>query len=167
MHTHSLTHALTYSFFHSISYMYTHSLTHMHSLTHTLTQSDAHTHSSIHSLSYMHTHSPTDMRTHSLTHILTHSLTRSFSHSLYHPLAPPLHSDCRIIRGGNGLCDGPLKDLNPDAVLKRVESERFGHVQQAVVKVGPVDTISRLSYALTYGPTVGDKVSFTAHRPIT
>ncbi|XP_076451762.1 LOW QUALITY PROTEIN: urease subunit alpha-like [Babylonia areolata] len=64
----------------------------------------------------------------------------------------------KVIRGGNGLCDGALKDLNPDAVLKRVQERRFGHVAQGKVESAPPERISRLSYAHTFGPTVGDKV---------
>ncbi|KAK7093738.1 urease subunit alpha-like [Littorina saxatilis] len=64
----------------------------------------------------------------------------------------------KIIRGGNALCDGPLKDLKPMTVLQRVEAGGFGHVQQVTVQPGHAETITRLSYVHTYGPTVGDKV---------
>ena len=65
----------------------------------------------------------------------------------------------RIIRGGNGLCDGALGDLNPDTVLQTALARDFGHVQQAAVLPAPQETMVRLSYAHTFGPTTGDKVS--------
>ncbi|KAK7497971.1 hypothetical protein BaRGS_00010842 [Batillaria attramentaria] len=64
----------------------------------------------------------------------------------------------KIIRGGNGLCDGPVKDLNLDELLKRVQERKFEHQKQLAIGPGHQETISREQYAHTFGPTVGDKI---------
>lgn len=64
----------------------------------------------------------------------------------------------RIIRGGNNLCNGPF-DVNslPD-IMKKVKERGFGHEEQRDVQPSGICSMPRLQYAMTYGPTVGDKV---------
>ncbi|ELU10480.1 hypothetical protein CAPTEDRAFT_3823 [Capitella teleta] len=57
----------------------------------------------------------------------------------------------KVVRGGNGLCDGPVNPESLPAIMEKIKEGGFGHETQAF-------TLSRELYAYTYGPTVGDKV---------
>lgn len=64
-----------------------------------------------------------------------------------------------MVRGGNGLTDGPASPENLDAVMKKVASKGFAHKPQDKVDAGVSKvTIPRPLYIEIYGPTVGDKV---------
>jgi hypothetical protein len=45
----------------------------------------------------------------------------------------------RIIRGGNGLCDGKVSEENLSLVMKRVADGKFGNLKQ----------VNKLSYQVT------------------
>ncbi|XP_022786982.1 uncharacterized protein LOC111327138 [Stylophora pistillata] len=65
----------------------------------------------------------------------------------------------KVVRGGNGLTDGPASPENLDAVMKKVASKGFAHKPQDKVDAGVSKvTIPRPLYIEIYGPTVGDKV---------
>ncbi|XP_076335039.1 urease subunit alpha-like isoform X2 [Tachypleus tridentatus] len=64
----------------------------------------------------------------------------------------------RVVRGGNGLCDGPVDPVRLPDILKRVKMLGFGHQDQNEDITGPKCTLPRSQYARIYGPTVGDKV---------
>lgn len=65
----------------------------------------------------------------------------------------------RIVRGGNGLCDGPVNNINLPKIMQKVQSQKFGHQKQVEIKPSKNKClISRRQYANGYGPTVGDKV---------
>ncbi|XP_013787781.1 urease-like, partial [Limulus polyphemus] len=64
----------------------------------------------------------------------------------------------RVVRGGNGLCDGPVDPVKLPDILKRVKMLGFGHQYQNEDITGPKCTLPRFQYARIYGPTVGDKV---------
>ncbi|XP_070560375.1 urease subunit alpha-like isoform X2 [Ptychodera flava] len=85
----------------------------------------------------------------------------------------------RVIRGGNGVCDGPVNDVNCKMALKRLKQQNFlimpkGHFNDLiyprlcciVIPSGKVVVkepaqpvrIPRELYAVTYGPTVKDKI---------
>ncbi|XP_066028410.1 urease subunit alpha isoform X2 [Pocillopora verrucosa] len=65
----------------------------------------------------------------------------------------------RVVRGGNGLTDGPALPENLDTVMKKVVSKGFAHKPQDKLDAGVSKvTIPRPLYIDIYGPTVGDKV---------
>ncbi|XP_010531619.1 PREDICTED: urease [Tarenaya hassleriana] len=71
----------------------------------------------------------------------------------------------KVIRGGNGIVDGPVNDENISAVMESIDRRGFGHLPDAdasegVSGVDPRFTtvISREKYASMYGPTTGDKL---------
>ncbi|CAH3135556.1 unnamed protein product [Pocillopora meandrina] len=65
----------------------------------------------------------------------------------------------RVVRGGNGLTDGPALPENLDTVMKKVASKGFAHKPQDKLDAGVSKvTIPRPLYIDIYGPTVGDKV---------
>ncbi|XP_071481108.1 urease subunit alpha-like [Diadema antillarum] len=64
----------------------------------------------------------------------------------------------RVIRGGNGLVDGPVEGAAFDTIKRKIMESGFGHKSQDATDVVHVSKIPRLSYIHTYGPTVGDKV---------
>lgn len=73
----------------------------------------------------------------------------------------------RIIRGGNGLCDGEVDEKNLPKVLKRVNERGFGNKEQdqpiskrskLPAEAVAVCKMNRRTYANTYGPTTGDRV---------
>lgn len=64
----------------------------------------------------------------------------------------------RIVRGGNGLCDGPISSENIPKVMKRVTDGNFGNTKQSDVKPKQVMTLTNKQYGYLYGPTVGDKL---------
>ncbi|XP_063965429.1 urease subunit alpha-like [Lytechinus pictus] len=66
----------------------------------------------------------------------------------------------RVIRGGNGLVDGPVTGASESSLRDKIVQQSFGNQSQAVA-----ETVSdfrclmpRMNYIHTYGPTVGDKV---------
>lgn len=65
----------------------------------------------------------------------------------------------RVIRGGNGLVDGPVIPENLEKAMKKIGEEGFAHKQQddVVISVSSA-TITRQLYVDIFGPTVGDKV---------
>lgn len=71
----------------------------------------------------------------------------------------------KVIRGGNGIVDGPVHDARVEAVMQTVTREGYGHVEEPNVSenITGVDhvlttTVSREAYVNMYGPTTGDKV---------
>ncbi|XAR64424.1 Urease [Bertholletia excelsa] len=69
----------------------------------------------------------------------------------------------QVIRGGNGIADGPVNDANTALLMDKM-ARRFGHSEETDAREGVVaegsfpSTISREAYANMYGPTVGDKI---------
>ncbi|KAI8528009.1 hypothetical protein RHMOL_Rhmol12G0118300 [Rhododendron molle] len=70
----------------------------------------------------------------------------------------------QVIRGGNGIADGPVDDANITSVMEAVHTKGFKHAEETNASEGVIaegsstSTISREAYANMYGPTVGDKV---------
>ncbi|KAG5521892.1 hypothetical protein RHGRI_034200 [Rhododendron griersonianum] len=70
----------------------------------------------------------------------------------------------QVIRGGNGIVDGPVDDANITSVMEAVHTKGFKHAKETNASEGVIaegsstSTISREAYANMYGPTVGDKV---------
>ena len=68
----------------------------------------------------------------------------------------------RVVRGGNGLCDGPVSEGALEGVMARVQARGFGHLEQADAEAGgeggPSSRMTREHYAHMFGPTVGDRV---------
>ncbi|WOL14344.1 hypothetical protein Cni_G23124 [Canna indica] len=71
----------------------------------------------------------------------------------------------RVIRGGNGLADGPVDDSHIEKVMKDVIAKGFGHTDQPNASEGFTGSdsnftteVPREKYANMYGPTRGDKI---------
>ncbi|THU46632.1 hypothetical protein C4D60_Mb09t06970 [Musa balbisiana] len=71
----------------------------------------------------------------------------------------------KVIRGGNGIVDGPVNDSYIEKVMENVIAKGFGHADQSDSSEGVTGTdsnltteVSRESYANMYGPTTGDKI---------
>jgi len=65
----------------------------------------------------------------------------------------------RVIRGGNGLADGPVKPETLNHTMKKVAQQGFAHKPQDDKETGiSKATIKRELYIEIYGPTVGDKI---------
>ncbi|XP_010511700.1 PREDICTED: urease [Camelina sativa] len=71
----------------------------------------------------------------------------------------------KVIRGGNGIVDGPVDDVNWAVVMETLERGGFRHLEDANASEGIVGedprfttTITREKYANMYGPTTGDKL---------
>lgn len=65
----------------------------------------------------------------------------------------------RVVRGGNGLVDGPALPENLEKVMKKIADQGFAHkLQDDVVTSTSTATIPRALYTDIFGPTVGDKV---------
>ncbi|XP_065025550.1 urease-like isoform X2 [Musa acuminata AAA Group] len=71
----------------------------------------------------------------------------------------------KVIRGGNGLVDGPVNDSYIEKVMENVIAKGFGHADQSDSSEGVTGTdsnltteVSRESYVNMYGPTTGDKI---------
>ncbi|XP_058192668.1 urease [Rhododendron vialii] len=70
----------------------------------------------------------------------------------------------QVIRGGNGIVDGPVDDANITSMMEAVHTKGFKHAEETNASEGVIaegsstSTISREAYANMYGPTVGDKV---------
>ncbi|KAH7515529.1 urease [Ziziphus jujuba] len=71
----------------------------------------------------------------------------------------------RVIRGGNGIADGPVDDAKFKEVMEAVKSRGFGNKEEENASEGVTGIesafttkISREKYATMYGPTTGDKI---------
>ncbi|KAK6930848.1 Urease, beta subunit [Dillenia turbinata] len=71
----------------------------------------------------------------------------------------------RMIKGGNGIADGPVDEIDTQALMEVVRRKCFGHCEEenARVRVAGENrdfttSIPREAYANMYGPTVGDKI---------
>ncbi|KAF0696237.1 Aste57867_12995 [Aphanomyces stellatus] len=68
----------------------------------------------------------------------------------------------RIVTGGNNLCDGAVDDAKVDAIVTNLVAQGFLHTPMPPANLlDPAPrpcVMSRLTYALTYGPTTGDLV---------
>ncbi|GFS86911.1 urease [Nephila pilipes] len=64
----------------------------------------------------------------------------------------------KIITGGNNICNGKFNKDNLPEIMNRVTALGFGNKTQETFYSAEPCTISRFSYILNYGPTVGDKV---------
>nr|KYP52960.1 Urease [Cajanus cajan] len=73
----------------------------------------------------------------------------------------------KVIRGGNGIADGPVNETNLKAAMEAVCKRGFGHEEEKDASEGftkeesdcPFNTsIPREDYANKYGPTTGDKI---------
>ncbi|OVA15399.1 Urease [Macleaya cordata] len=71
----------------------------------------------------------------------------------------------QVIRGGNGIVDGPVDVSQIGKVMKTVTEKAFGNAEEVNASEGitgeaPIVTrvISREAYANMYGPTTGDKI---------
>ncbi|KAJ3703679.1 hypothetical protein LUZ61_007384 [Rhynchospora tenuis] len=71
----------------------------------------------------------------------------------------------KVIRGGNGVVDGPVDESKLEEAMKNVISNGFGHEEELTLSEGVIGngtdfdcTVSREKYANMYGPTTGDKI---------
>nr|CAB3468150.1 unnamed protein product [Digitaria exilis] len=70
----------------------------------------------------------------------------------------------KVIRGGNGIADGPIDSSKINEVMQKVHGNSFGHedypdAREGLVGDGPFDcTVDREKYTSIYGPTTGDKI---------
>jgi len=64
----------------------------------------------------------------------------------------------RVVKGGNGLVDGPATPERLEEVMTRVRDGGFGHADAEDLGAGDPVMIPRGKYAHMYGPTVGDRV---------
>ncbi|WZY76297.1 hypothetical protein YC2023_022681 [Brassica napus] len=71
----------------------------------------------------------------------------------------------KVIRGGNGIVDGPVDDANWTVLMETMERRGFRHLQEGDASEGIsgedptfTTTLSREKYANMYGPTTGDKL---------
>ncbi|KAJ1686165.1 hypothetical protein LUZ63_017555 [Rhynchospora breviuscula] len=71
----------------------------------------------------------------------------------------------KVIRGGNGVVDGPVDESKVGEAMKNIICNGFGHEEVLTVSEGVIGngtdfdcTVSREKYANMYGPTTGDKI---------
>ncbi|CAN6843511.1 unnamed protein product [Brassica oleracea] len=71
----------------------------------------------------------------------------------------------KVIRGGNGIVDGPVDDANWTVLMETMERRGFRHLEEGDASEGIsgedptfTTTLSREKYANMYGPTTGDKL---------
>ncbi|KAM7484096.1 hypothetical protein LguiA_000105 [Lonicera macranthoides] len=71
----------------------------------------------------------------------------------------------QVIRGGNGIVDGPVHDANMISVMDTICARAFGNIEETHASEGVIEegsaytfTLSHEAYANMYGPTVGDKI---------
>mmetsp|Transcript_45780 Transcript_45780/g.89456 ORF Transcript_45780/g.89456 Transcript_45780/m.89456 type:complete len:866 (-) Transcript_45780:186-2783(-) len=66
----------------------------------------------------------------------------------------------RVVRGGNGLIDGPVEQVGspPPDLMAKIAALGFRHVEEPSVRAAPAATLPREAYARIFGPTVGDRV---------
>ncbi|XVE92185.1 hypothetical protein REPUB_Repub01dG0075300 [Reevesia pubescens] len=78
----------------------------------------------------------------------------------------------KVIRGGNGIVDGPVDDANIEMLMETIRIEGYGNLEDANASEGVTEkdskfstTISSEAYANMYGPTTGDKIPLGGHPP--
>ncbi|KAK7842184.1 urease [Quercus suber] len=71
----------------------------------------------------------------------------------------------KVIRGGNGIVDGPVDHANFKVIMEAVNSRGFGNLEETNASEGVTGedsafttVISHEAYANMYGPTTGDKI---------
>ncbi|KAF9677810.1 hypothetical protein SADUNF_Sadunf08G0146500 [Salix dunnii] len=71
----------------------------------------------------------------------------------------------KVIRGGNGIVDGPVDHENCTDIMGNIGRRLFGNLEEENASEGAIgegsafnNTISREAYANMYGPTAGDKI---------
>lgn len=71
----------------------------------------------------------------------------------------------KVIRGGNGIVDGPVDHANFKVIMEAVNSRGFGNLEETNASEGVAGedsafttVISHEAYANMYGPTTGDKI---------
>lgn len=71
----------------------------------------------------------------------------------------------KVIRGGNGIVDGPVDYNNIETVMETIRIEGYGNTEDADASEGLTGedsdfttTVSPEAYANMYGPTTGDKI---------
>lgn len=64
----------------------------------------------------------------------------------------------KVVRGGNGLCDGPVDPAALEGVMERVLAGGFGHQDEPGEEGAAKATVSRANYAGVFGATTGDVV---------
>ncbi|KAK9117493.1 hypothetical protein Sjap_016440 [Stephania japonica] len=71
----------------------------------------------------------------------------------------------KVVRGGNGLVNGPVNDSRLEKVMETVLAQGFGHAEEVNASEGVTGensivthTISNEVYAILYGPTVKDLI---------
>ncbi|KAA3463410.1 urease [Gossypium australe] len=71
----------------------------------------------------------------------------------------------KVIRGGNGIVDGPVDYNNIETVMETIRIEGYGNMEDADASEGLTGedsdfttTVSPEAYANMYGPTTGDKI---------
>ncbi|XP_011623717.1 urease isoform X1 [Amborella trichopoda] len=71
----------------------------------------------------------------------------------------------KVIKGGNGMVDGPVENSRLPKIMEALHSKCFGHGKEDNVMVGVTSEdpqltvkVSREAYADIYGPTTGDKI---------
>ncbi|KAJ6689160.1 hypothetical protein OIU85_005555 [Salix viminalis] len=71
----------------------------------------------------------------------------------------------KVIRGGNGIVDGPVDHENCTNIMGNIGRRKFGNLEEENASEGVIgegsafnNTISREAYANMYGPTAGDKI---------
>lgn len=67
----------------------------------------------------------------------------------------------KVIRGGNNIVDGSVEEVGnpPDEIMQRISNLGFCHVAETEgPRVSEKTEMSRMVYAQTFGPTVGDRI---------
>ncbi|XP_041378418.1 urease subunit alpha-like [Gigantopelta aegis] len=64
----------------------------------------------------------------------------------------------RIVRGGNGICDGHVDKKNLPAIEAKIKKQGFRHKTSTSISRATPTTITGFKYIHTFGPTKGDKV---------
>lgn len=70
----------------------------------------------------------------------------------------------KVIKGGNGIADGPIDSSSLNVVMQKVNANSFGHedypdAREGIIGDGSFDcTVDHEKYASIYGPTTGDKI---------
>ena len=70
-------------------------------------------------------------------------------------------SGSKTVKGGNGLVDGPVKEVgNPDdSFMQKVFEMGFKHVEEpGGVRIAEPSFVESSTYAKTFGPTTGDRL---------
>ncbi|KAI5679345.1 hypothetical protein M9H77_10295 [Catharanthus roseus] len=71
----------------------------------------------------------------------------------------------QVIRGGNGIADGPVQDSRIPAVMETIREKGFGNIEATDASEGVIGegsafcyNIPHETYSNMYGPTIGDKI---------